>query len=71
MLPSETVETTCLLPNVVRLRAGNVEINADCIENGFEVFVDGVKANRVRKAVVTLEMDSAATVEITMIPEHS
>jgi hypothetical protein len=26
---------------------------------------------RVRKAVVTLEMDSAATVEITMIPEHS
>jgi len=71
MLPSETVETTCLLPNVVRLRAGNVEINADYIKNGFEVFIDGVKANRVRKAVVTLEMDSAATVEITMIPEHS
>jgi len=71
MLPSETVETTCLLPNVVRLRAGNVEINSDCDANGFEVFIDGVKAKRVRRAVVTLKMDSAATVEITMIPEHS
>ena len=71
MLPSETVETTCLLPDVVRLRAGNVEINADYAANGFEVFIDGVKAKRVRKAVVTLEMDSAATVEVTMIPDYS
>ena len=63
-------ETTIYEPQKARAKVGNVEIVAGdhC---SWEVKINGVPVKRITKAVLTLKMDHAATIEVTTLPDFS
>ena len=71
MMPNGDIETTAYEPKTLLVKAGNVEIVASHPVNSWTVLVDGVPIRRLRKTVVTMEVGSATTVEVTTIPDYS
>ena len=63
-------ETTIYQPKQFRAKVGNVEIVAGD-HYSWVVKVDGAPVKRITKAVLTLEMDHAASIEVTTLPDFS
>ena len=64
------VETT-YKPEKVAVKCGNIEINAPRHGMGWDVLIDGVPIRKMRKVIVTLDLDCANTVEVTHLPDYS
>jgi hypothetical protein len=55
------------LAHRVRVRAGDVEIEADDHGRAFQVTINGVPITKLRRCVLTLDYQQAGTVEITRL----
>ena len=64
------VETTTIRPQSMSIKAGNVEIVASHPVNCWTVLVDGVPIRRIRKTVVTLELEQPCEIEVTTMPRY-